>query len=1059
MPDATTMDRNSRPPLRSLIDDGQEEELYSSAPQNPEDIIWAGSDTEETPEELRQKRRRYERSARSYLCGHRPVILSASLRGPLEAGSGWVNPWRYAPKKDSDWWKPGSEDMLFTRENVMKRAQDYGLGYMTPSEALAWCKAAAKAEIGDRMKINQDNNILAEGGGTPRTRIDDSESMEAVAGEEEQDTDNWNEQSYMSNFANLQPDSGPDASIASGIQLLSDKSATAHEFLSRPKSLQLNVKRTRPKTRKAKRIADLEWLKGSYVSKRAKWNSPPVSSPTPLTSAKEEICRGSKETARSPDLEQGQVSSNPYSTASWAHHAPQRPATSSFVEIASQESGSKDDRIEILQANDGLNDLDEGSRETTVDPRSGFSSKSRGKAKGNLIANYCHSSLKPEGLGPRPKSFSTPNSNAFSSRKNCGLDSVDQPSSLRTTIKVELPEDYSFITEVAPSSRGVEEFQFRKRRKKSSAEHGFDSIERPFGYIPHMPRSRSKSTTIAIEADEGSTISMLPSIRKTTPTQAEERERLRVCAAPVIVDFEPPEEIPFNSNIDITSAPSADSVQSAKFQDTWETVDQQDAGLGDEPSNTTPLSPNNYMSLAHEKTMKPNEFDESWETVEEKQETNLDHQEYRGSETPANLHNDGVMYTEIHYKDRVESIGIPPIYEDSHELGAEATEDGMDMIQQALSQCLPGTNSTHSVEPSGAVQLEENTVDHEADGVSVNSRRDCSPQSPWAAEVPPFGCSTSCGNVGTASEDEAHLLLQVHTRGDLPVIEFQSISQNHGEESSGWQPTDRPMTPDYEGCKPFRELMSPTPPPERITACIYEHEGTGLDTQMLIEIATSNPWSSSFKKHGSGKRKPKKRVSWGDISEEDKDGSDLSSSKQHPGSPPPPTPVEREGEEDIDDAITVAKKFQKHFSVAGFKRRLPKKKSPLPASSPAVGAMAEAFIAADQEISALRKRQQPALDQTPSRHLKPKSDSMTNISSQGSSNGSFRASSPVRATAAPTRTIDYDMGNELLDLLDEAGDLLEDWSVEAELKKANTGDGHRKQQKAGTRTRLAWGFE
>jgi len=36
--------------------------------------------------------------------------------------------------------------MLFTREKVMKRAADHGLGYLGPTEALAWCKASAEAE-------------------------------------------------------------------------------------------------------------------------------------------------------------------------------------------------------------------------------------------------------------------------------------------------------------------------------------------------------------------------------------------------------------------------------------------------------------------------------------------------------------------------------------------------------------------------------------------------------------------------------------------------------------------------------------------------------------------------------------------------------------------------------------------------------------------------------------------------------------------------------------------------------------------------------------------------
>ena len=129
----------------------EDEPFYCSPASADNDVIWPGSDSEQTLEEIEQKRSRYEYHARRYLRGYQPVLQSATLRGPL---SGWKNPWRWVPPpaKEDDWWQPGSEDMLFTREKVMKRAADHGLGYLGPSEALAWCKASAQAEAGRNHK-------------------------------------------------------------------------------------------------------------------------------------------------------------------------------------------------------------------------------------------------------------------------------------------------------------------------------------------------------------------------------------------------------------------------------------------------------------------------------------------------------------------------------------------------------------------------------------------------------------------------------------------------------------------------------------------------------------------------------------------------------------------------------------------------------------------------------------------------------------------------------------------------------------------------------------------
>src|SRR6266536_4305085 len=94
---------------------GDDEPYHYSPACTPEDIIWLGSDAEETPEETQKKRTRYEEQAQRCAAGHLPILMSANLRGPLDRKSGWENPWRYRPrkKKEDDWWQPERlEDML-----------------------------------------------------------------------------------------------------------------------------------------------------------------------------------------------------------------------------------------------------------------------------------------------------------------------------------------------------------------------------------------------------------------------------------------------------------------------------------------------------------------------------------------------------------------------------------------------------------------------------------------------------------------------------------------------------------------------------------------------------------------------------------------------------------------------------------------------------------------------------------------------------------------------------------------------------------------------------------
>lgn len=67
-------------------------------PLASEDILYPGSDKDESIEEQQARRRRIELQAQHYLQGRELFVLSAHLRGPF--ADGWVNPWARKRKRN-----------------------------------------------------------------------------------------------------------------------------------------------------------------------------------------------------------------------------------------------------------------------------------------------------------------------------------------------------------------------------------------------------------------------------------------------------------------------------------------------------------------------------------------------------------------------------------------------------------------------------------------------------------------------------------------------------------------------------------------------------------------------------------------------------------------------------------------------------------------------------------------------------------------------------------------------------------------------------------------------
>jgi hypothetical protein len=438
------------------IEKPEEDEPFYYSPACGEDIICPGSDAEETAEETQQKHLRYEYQARRYMLGHLPVLQSATLRGPF---SGWINPWRWVPRED-DWWQPGSENMLFTRENVMKRAANHGFGYLSPAEALAWCKAEAQAEA---QRINGDTSV-----------------------ERDIHHDAWG------TLAGLGPSETPEWPPAQDEPSMLDSDPTTAYG---KQSMTNHYSGTR-----TKRPIDSQWLKGSYVSKRARWDGPAISTPTPLPEIGEKPRRRHQSFPRRTGSRSRRTNGPSLLTVSFADIQLERSQVEiSLLEPKAQSTASPSDgNPSVASARHSTNrgsslwrdgdvilqreEIDELHGESQ---ESSFASTSRRKAqrRSRDVADALSLDLEPDDLIViTPHQHSSPGmtysegqvQNGTSSSRSCRLPKlprnipVAKNSANARTINKE--DDYSFITEIAPSSRDLETFQYGKKRRRKDSE-------------------------------------------------------------------------------------------------------------------------------------------------------------------------------------------------------------------------------------------------------------------------------------------------------------------------------------------------------------------------------------------------------------------------------------------------------------------------------------------------------------------------------------------------------------------------------------------------------------
>lgn len=447
----------------SFTSDNNDEPFYFTPTYKSEDLICEGSDTEADPRAIIEKRRQYEECADRIARGKLPIIQSALLRGPLDKENGWVNPWRH---REGDWWKPGSKDMLFRREDVMRRAREHGRKDMSPGEALAWCRRDAKRQAKE-MGIDNYTDMEHESA-TRSTRLVVDETIHGdLTLKQESGSFKRHRSLIVPPLPQVSESLLPTHANTEGfkdISIFKSSISNKEGYIEEPEAWT-----------GAKRPIDAVWLKGSHASKRARWEDPAVSSPTPLPHASSHKVQ--QKLAGTAIVAQNRTS-----------HMIQ-PRLGRSLETLRQELSPQKSHAS-LQPPDTAFDT-EISFHTNIGQQGQQQLSSSAFESSSKLA-YLHEKS-PEPYPPVP--FDT-----LASRKA----RAPQPSVTKPVTSPRLPShprigalhdeshetpgNVSFVTDVAPSSVNLEHFEFRKKRRRKT----------------NSPEVTNKPSPIAVKGNQAS---------------------------------------------------------------------------------------------------------------------------------------------------------------------------------------------------------------------------------------------------------------------------------------------------------------------------------------------------------------------------------------------------------------------------------------------------------------------------------------------------------------------------------------------------------------------------
>ncbi|KAF7925118.1 uncharacterized protein EAE98_007206 [Botrytis deweyae] len=547
----------------SLTSDDDDEPFYFTPACKPEDLICEGSDSEANPRAIIKKRQQYEQCAERVDRGQLPIIQSAQLRGPL---NDWVNPWRH---REGDWWKPGSKDMLFRKEDVMRRAREHGRKDMSPTEALAWCRRDAKrqakeTEINDYMKMGSESSD-----GPNRTLVEETihEDITMEKGGR-----------IVAGKRIIRPSlpQVPKSSIHTSGQLRGFEDApTTGSSISNKDG---HGRRSETWTA-VKRPVEAAWLKGSHVSKRARWEDPAVSSPTPLPHVDSERLQQKVTGTTTVVQKRTQYTIHPQSDLS-LEAKQQRLATPESYASLQQPSNDAFDAEVSFHTNIGQQGQ---------------------QLRSSSILESCSKSARMYENSPglsSPLPSESPDSKEACTRQPSPTQSDASPR-LPSHSRIgavfhenqETPGNISFVTDVAPSSVNLEQFQFRKKSKRKTA-----SPE-----VPSQPTTvRGKGSEVSLSEEIRSNPNPQSDAMLSTPLVLHSTEKAEATSV------SPPKRIK-------SSRSKGSSRRTSQADESWLTT-QEEVGF-------TPSTMHSDKTVRGEYRPQHEDIDDSWVTTQD----DLDH--------------------------------------------------------------------------------------------------------------------------------------------------------------------------------------------------------------------------------------------------------------------------------------------------------------------------------------------------------------------------------------------------------------------------------------------------
>ena len=1050
-----------------------EEPLNGEVPYKSDDIILEDSD-EESPYTKAERNRRREAIGRRYLLGHIPLIQTASLRGPFGSKSGWVAPWGRIKACLQDQEAPkitrNQNEAINTREAKCAESGTHKVEGVTEvyvdDDAVRY-DADNEDEV--LKEMNDDRTHLL---GHVKD-LDDTRSKHAYLSHDEPQPQNSDDNTSDASERDLQRqikrDSGEDLGRAGKRFLQNDR----------------------------KRKVDTGWMKGANVLKRSRYEVLEHSSPTPVARVIRDGNTGphGESSLQTSVIETrgGQEHSPVLPIPNVRNHAAQPEAiNSTSTLLANSESHNGVSRKAAEESTQNLL-MSHGQSVVTI-PKDSIQDRAAQEDINGLLPASQHQPILAQFLGLRPLEFVQLSPSDLDTEDIKSLSSVRRLSrqGVRTTtsqgedqVSDNLVRGLSVISDATadegiilsysdskagfrdtPSPNSEESFQYRRTswksrgRKSSPCRHEGEEEKSDAG----KEGSTSKRNAQALQPTGASPYQSSNSVKignargldlqinATNPRAKMDGRRTSRSTSPM-------------SDLDALSEVSGDSSPDPLSEDFRDRHRQQitpkmGQGLGRNPAKPS----QDDIAVVDCQRTKVTQFNAT------------SHQEASGQQQSA-LQGLSQRSTSSVSGDHMKTPTSPTLSTQRRLSSSHACHFNRRLLSQLESAEVDNapTGLPHGLQQSDVltaqpIRFKDNMILSQSPDLCrrVDSSSESTPthvdaqvlkelasstQSPWtvvSVESPlPNLLSDSESHCSKYKGDNSTTR---HHLKDLPIDKAESaILSPTAHVVAGSAAAGN----DEESLELFRSLLRNS---TELSGEVGQPTARFPSTQTLVDAATANPWNSAFKR--TRRHKSDKRVSFGPLPlEEIDDGPNDATSKppRRMGSPPPPAGTLRLTQ--LDDPfhhrltatrdLEVTERSLTKFMNTPWDDISPiKPRAKPPSSSPAVAAMAEAFIAADQQSHYKKTNSkerskptifEPATTRSTAKFMQPRiwaAPEQPELRSSSPPDVSFSIAPSGKVTAVSIESPGYDAEDNFHAVIEDMSSFLEGWDVELELKKA-----------------------